>query len=209
MFSVQRALGRPREFFGLLEESASLGAESVAALRETLTRRGQKPSLDAFVAARRKDKEVIVRLDNMLTRVFVTPIEREDLHAVASQLYRLPKTVEKFAERYDIVWEKVADFDFALVAHMLESAARILVEMVQALSSNADLASVKALDARLSQIEADAGRVILDSLRRLYEPGGNPLREIIAQDLYHILSDCLDVCRSTGRTLALVILKNS
>jgi uncharacterized protein Yka (UPF0111/DUF47 family) len=209
MFSVQRALGRPREFFGLLEESAALGAESVAALRETLTHRGKKPSLDAFVAARRKDKEVITRLDSMLTRVFVTPIEREDLHAVASQLYRLPKTVEKFAERYDIVWEKVTDFDFGLVAHMLESAARIIVEMVQSLQSNSDLAHIKSLDARLSQIEADAGRVILDSLRRLYEPGGNPLREIIAQDLYHILGDCLDVCRSIGRTLALVILKNS
>jgi uncharacterized protein Yka (UPF0111/DUF47 family) len=209
MFSVQRALGRPREFFGLLEESASLGADSVAALRETLTQRGHKPSLDAFIAARRKDKEVIVRLDNMLTRVFVTPIEREDLHAVASQLYRLPKTVEKFAERYDIVWDKVAGYDFGLVAHMLESAARIIVEMVQGLSNNTELANIKSLDARLGQIESDAGRVILDSLRRLYEPGGNPLREIIAQDLYHILGDCLDVCRSIGRTLALVTLKNS
>ncbi len=209
MFSVQRALGRPGAFFGLLEESAALGAESVAALRETLTQRGQKPSLDAFAGARRKDKEIIARLDNMLTRVFVTPIEREDLHAVASQLYRLPKTVEKFAERYEIVWDKIDGYDFSLPAHMLESAARILVEMVQGLGKNSAIAEIKALDARLGQIEADAGRVILDSLRRLYEPGGDPLREIIAQDLYHILGDCLDVSRSIGRTLALVILKNS
>ena len=136
-------------------------------------------------------------------------MEREDLQAVATQLYRLPKTVEKFAERYEIAWEKVAVYDFGLITHMLESAAKVVSEMVKNLRLTGGLAEVKSLDARLSQIESDAGRVILEALRRIYEPGGDPLREIIAQDLYHILSDCLDICRSIGRTLALVILKNS
>src|SRR6188768_3230015 len=149
MFSLQRLLGRPREFFGLLEQSAALGAESVAALRQTLTDRNSAPKLDAFVNARRRDKEVINKLEAMLTRVFVTPIEREDLQAAANQLYRLPKTVEKFAERYEMVWEKVKVYDFSLAAHMLESASRIIVEMVQSLSRRGKLAEIKALDARL------------------------------------------------------------
>ena len=209
MFSLQRLLGRPGEFFGLLEQSAALGAESVTALRDMLTNRARKPSLDAFVTARRKDKDIINRLDTMLTQVFVTPIEREDLHAVANQLYRLPKTVEKFAERYEIVWEKVADYDFGLIAQMMEGAAKIVVEMVKNMRKGGGLADIKAMDARLSQIESDAGKVILDSLRRIYEPGGDTLREIIAQDLYNTIGDCLEVCRSIGRTLALVIHKNS
>ena len=209
MFSLQRILGRPGEFFGLLEQSAALGVESVTALRDTLTNRTTAPVMDVFVSTRRRDKEVINLLEGMLSRVFVTPMERDDLQAVATQLYRLPKSVEKFAERYEISWEKVGDYDFGLVTHMLESAAKIVSEMVQKLRLPGGLAEVKALDARLSQIESDAGRVILEGLRRIYEPGGDPLREIIAHDLYHILSDCLDICRSIGRTLALVILKNS
>jgi len=209
MFSLQRLLGRPAEFFGLLEKSSALGAESVAALRAALINRHEVPELEVFAAARRKDKEIINQLEEMLTKVFITPIEREDLEAVATQLYRLPKTVEKFVERYEIVWERMRDYDFSMIAHMLESGAKIVVEMVQSLSRRGNLGEIKALDARLSQIESDAGTVILDALRRIYEPGGDPLREIIAQDLYHILSDCIDVCRSIGRTIALVILKNS
>ena len=209
MFSLQRILGRPGEFFGLLEQSAALGVESVTALRNTLTNRSQAPAMDAFVTARRKDKEVIIKLEAMLTRVFVTPIEREDLQAVATQLYRLPKTVEKFAERYEIAWDKIGNYDFGLITHMLEKAAKIVEEMVGSLRLRGSLAEMKALDARLGQVESDAGQVILETLRRIYEPGGDPLQEIIAQDLYHILSDCLDVCRSIGRTLTLVILKNS
>jgi uncharacterized protein Yka (UPF0111/DUF47 family) len=209
MFSLQRLLGRPAEFFGLLEQSAALGAEAVGVLRTTLANRTQAPNLEAFATARRRDKEVINRLEEMLTKVFITPIEREDLQAIATQLYKLPKTIEKFAERYEIVWQKVGEYDFSLVAHMLESGARIVVEMVQNLHQGGDLGTIKALDARLSQIESDASTVILDALRRIYEPGGDPLREIIAQDLYHILSECIDVCRAIGRTIALTILKNS
>ncbi len=209
MFSLQRILGRPEEFFGLLEQSAALGAESVTALRAMLAEPSGPPSLEAFSTARRKDKAVINKLEEMLTQVFVTPIEREDIQAIATQLYRLPKKVEKFADRYALVWDKVAGFDFALAAHMLEGGAKIVVEMVQILSRSGKLAEINALDARLSQVEADAGRVILESLRRMYLPGGDELSSIIAQDLYHILSDCIDVCRSIGRTLALVILKNS
>jgi uncharacterized protein Yka (UPF0111/DUF47 family) len=209
MFSLQRLLGRPAEFFGLLEKSSLLGAESVAALRAMLVDRDKPPGLELFAATRRKDKEVINQLEEMLTKVFITPIEREDLEAVANQLYRLPKTVEKFAERYEIVWERMRDYDFSMIAHMLESGAKIVVEMVQSLSRGGDLGEIKALDARLGQLESDAGALVLDALRRIYEPGGDPLRDIIAQDLYHILGDCIDVCRSIGRTIALVIHKNS
>lgn len=209
MFSLQRMLGRPDEFFGLLEQSAALGAEAVSVLRTTLINRTAAPSMEAFAAARRKDKEVINRLEEMLTQVFITPIEREDLQSIATQLYRLPKTIEKFAERYDIVWQKVTECDFSLVAHMLENAARIVVEMVQSLKQGCDLGAIKSMDARLSQIESDANTVILESLRRIYEPGGDPLRGIIAQDLFHLLGDCIEVCRAIGRTIALTILKNS
>jgi uncharacterized protein Yka (UPF0111/DUF47 family) len=209
MISLQRMLGRPGEFFGLLEKSAALGAESVGALKSMLGEHGSQQFPVAIATARRRDKEVIGKLEEMLSRVFVTPIEREDLEAIATQLYRLPKTVEKFAERYWIVRDRIQEYDFSVIAHMLESGAGIVVEMVHSLRRRGNLAEMKALDARLSQIESDAGKVILDALRRIYQPGGDPLREIIAQDLYQILSDCIDVCRSIGRTLALVILKNS
>src|SRR6187549_921266 len=105
MFSMQRLLGRPDQFFGCLEQSAALGVESVTALRRMLANRIDPPTLDGFVAARRKDKEVITKLEEMLSKIYLTAIEREDIQAVANQLYRLPKTIEKFAERYEITWE--------------------------------------------------------------------------------------------------------
>jgi hypothetical protein len=71
------------------------------------------------------------------------------------------------------------------------------------------MAEMKALDARLSQIGADSSDIINNALRRRQVPGADALTEIIVHDLYRNLTNCLDICRSSGRTLALVNLKNS
>ena len=41
-------------------------------------------------------------------KTFVTDLEREDIEALASALYKIPKTVEKIAERSMISWQQVA-----------------------------------------------------------------------------------------------------
>jgi uncharacterized protein len=209
MISLQRLLGRPDEFFTLLEASAQLGCDAASALNQTVSHPGRAPTLDAFTDARRKDKEIINRLEEMLSLVFVTPLEREDLEDVAQGLYKVPKVVEKFAERYLITWEKVTEVDFTLAARMLEQATEVVKEMVKSLRTTTSLADIKSLDARLSQIEADASHIILDATRRLYAPGTPALRAVIGKELFDILADGIDDCRDIGRTLALVVLKNS
>ena len=211
MISIQRLTGRPREFFGLLEESANLGAEAARALRAVMTAPpGIPPDLSAVSEARRKDKEVFQKLDTLLSRVFATPIEREDLAAIGQKLYRLPKTIEKLAELYEIVHDRVAGTDFTIVLGMLERAAEIVVGMVGSLARpDKALSEINAMKARISQIKAEAGHIMLDAERRLYASHPPPLTAIVTKELYDILMDCLDTCRSTGGTLALAVLKNS
>lgn len=211
MFSIQRMTGRPGEFFGLLEESAQLGAEAARALRAVVTGPGgTKPDLRPVAEARRKDKEVFQRLDGLLSRVFATPIEREDLANIGQRLYKLPKTIEKFAERYEIVHDKVGNIDFTLVLGMLERATEIVVRMVNSMAhSPKALAEINAYKARLSQIKAEAGHLMLDAERRLYLSNAEPLTVIVTKELCDLLTECLDVCRGLGGTLALAVLKNS
>ena len=203
MISIQRLLGRPREFFGLLEQSAALGKQAVTEIKAILAQPSGPPDLSGLRSARRKGKEVMGQLENLLTRVFVTPIEREDLEALGQQLYRLPKTAETFAARYGT--------DFSILTGMLERAAGIVQEMISIVSSgnSGALSAIKALDARLSQIELEASHLVLNATRQLYTAPAPPLQAIISKELHDILGECIDTCRAIGRTAALVILKNS
>src|SRR4051812_13813995 len=129
MISFQRLLGREDKFFGLLEASARECVVSIEALRSIVSRPGEKPSLEEFVSARRRDKDVTQQLEEMLIHTFVTPIEREDLEELAEKLYKIPKTVEKFAERYALVVERVADVNFEPHAAAIGKGMNLLLEM--------------------------------------------------------------------------------
>ena len=91
MISLQRSLGRPQHFFGLLTESARLGHVAATELHRQLSRPDHAPSLQGVAEARRASKAVIGEFRESLVQNFITPIEREDLEAVAQGLYGIPK----------------------------------------------------------------------------------------------------------------------
>ena len=178
MISFQRLLGREDEFFGLLEASAQECMNSVAAFRRMLEKPGVAPSLVDFAAARRRDKEITNKLEEMLIRIFVTPIEREDIEELADCLYKIPKTIEKFAERYALIAERYPDLDCARQAELLEKSVTTVLALIRALRV-ADFSRIKALQSELQGIEAEADDVLCEMLRGLYQPGVPALKAVI------------------------------
>ena len=208
MISFQRLLGREDEFFGLLESSARECVASIEALRRIVSRPGEKPSLEEFVSARRRDKEVTQKLEEMLIHTFVTPIEREDLEDLAEKLYKIPKTVEKFAERYALVVEKVADLPFEVHAEAIGGAMQLLLQMVKALKTG-DIATVKHLQSELRALARGAETTLAEAIALLYRPDIDALKAIIAKDLYDLFERTLERCREVAAVIAHILLKNS
>jgi uncharacterized protein len=208
MISFQRLLGREDEFFGLLEASAAECVASIAALRAILAKPGERPVLEAFAAARRKDKEVTQKLEEMLIHVFVTPIEREDIEELAEKLYKIPKVVEKFAERYALVFERVADVRFDGQAAALERAVDLLRTMVVALR-DADINKIKSKQSELRGLARGAELALAECLGNLYTPGYDALKAIIVKDLFDLMEKALERCREAAAVIAHILLKNS
>ena len=208
MISFQRLLGRQNEFFGLLESSAQECMNSVAAFRRMLAERAVKPSLVEFAEARRRDKEITNQLEEMLIRTFVTPIEREDLEELADQLYKIPKTIEKFAERYALVSEKISDIDFGQQSVHLEKAVTLVLALVKALKV-ADFKEIRAIQTELQSVESKADDLLLEAVRVLYQPGFPPLKAVILKDLFDLIEKAIDRCRDAGNVVSHVLLKNS
>ena len=208
MISFQRLLGRESEFFGLLEASAQECMNSVAAFRRMLDDRGVPPSLTEFAEARRRGKAITNQIEELLIRTFVTPIEREDLEELAEQLYKIPKTVEKFAERYALVAGKIADIEFARQAALLEKSVTGVLALVKALRA-ANFSAIRDIQRELQSIEAEADALLLERMRELYQPGFPALKAVILKDLYDLIEKGVDRCRDAGNIVSHVLLKNS
>jgi len=209
MFSLQKLFGKDDKFFRLMEASAEECRTSIQSLIHLLKAPQEKRSLDAFVEARRKDKRITKELTEHLLKTFVTPLEREDIEALAEALYKIPKTVEKFSERLLIADQHVQGVDFSKQMEMLGKAADTVVLLVQELRKGVNLEKVKAQNDQLQYIEGEADKLMLESLRELYNGDHATIKVIMLKDLYEILEKVFDRCRDTGNIVFNIVLKHS
>ncbi|MES2594681.1 MAG: DUF47 family protein [Verrucomicrobiota bacterium] len=210
MISLQSLFGKKDVFYALLEASAAQARKSVQALHHLLSSpAGAAPSLEAFSASRREDKKITQQIDEALCRTFVTELEREDIAALASALYKIPKTVEKIAERFVISRERVAGADFSKQIALMDAAADTVVIMISELGAKLHLERLKVLNDELQKIEGDADKLVLECLRDLYTGSYDPVKIIILKDLYDLLEKVVDRCRDAGKVVAQIVLKNS
>ncbi len=207
MFSVQRLLGRDDEFCALLEASAQEAVYSVETLKQVLLDTSSPPSLNRFIEARREDKIITAQIAELLVSALVTSFDRQDIETVAEALYKVPKTVEKFAERYLISYHLVREFDFTRQIVLMEEAVKSVLEIVQAFRANAGIAEIKRLDSRIQRLENEADDVIITFLAKIYKFRGRDVRPIILKDLIELNEKVVDRCRDASGVIARVVAK--
>ena len=209
MFSLQKLIGQDDQFFTLLEASAEEARASVQLLVQLLKSPDQGKSLDEFVHTRRKDKKITEEITTALCRTFVTPLEREDIEALSTALYKIPKTVEKFGERLLLCPPQLRNADFSRQAEMLTQATDIVLQMVKDLRAKAHLEQVKERNDRLQYVEGQADKLIVELLRDLYSGKHDPLKVVVHKDLYDLLEKVIDRCRDAGNVVLNIVLKSS
>ena len=209
MFSLQTIFGKGDKFYGLLEASAESAHLSAKALIELLSTPATQQSLEKFKQARRREKDLFAQISEELVNTFVTVLDREDIEALNGALYKIPKVVEKFAERYTLASERIGDVDFTSRAAMLEQACEVVEQMVRLLRKGMDLDPTKKLNDQLQTIEAEADRLILELYRDAYANESDPIRYLVKKDLFEILEKAIDRCRDAGNVIYHIVLKNS
>lgn len=209
MFSLQKFFGKDQEFFDLLEASAKECRASVQALQRVIAS-GQGPfTLDEFAASRRKEKQINTQITELLSRLSVTAMEPEDIEALSNSLYKIPKTVEKFAERFMLGSAPVRTADFSGQIKLLEEAIGIIGEMLKELRKDSTAEKLAEQNARLQRVEGEADKLMLDLLKDLYNRRDHPVEIIILKDLYELLERVVDRCRDVGNVISNIALKNS
>jgi uncharacterized protein len=209
MFSLQTIFGKGDKFYGLLEQSAATVSESAKALHELLTQPDQGAVMAAFTATRAREKALAAQISEELVNTFVTALDREDIEALNSSLYKIPKSIEKFAERYEIVSDRLVGVDFAQRALVLQRSSEVVAEMIGELRRGLRIDPVKKLQDRLQALESEGDRMLLAPYRTLYIEGGDVMRAMLAKDLFELIEKAIDKCRDVGNIVYSIVLKNS
>ncbi|HLQ86258.1 MAG TPA: DUF47 family protein [Salinisphaeraceae bacterium] len=209
MFSLQTLFGRSDRIYDLLQASSEAALETAQAADELARNGDDAPTLAAFSAARLREKELATEISETLIHTFVTTLDREDIEAMNEALYKIPKTVEKFAERYVLVNKRLQDVDFTRRTGLLVHCTEVVVDMVRELRNGQRLEHMRRLQDRLQALEAEADALLLEPYRSLYLDSSDPVRVMLAKTLFEIIEKAIDNCRDVGNVIYFIVLKNS
>ncbi len=191
------------EFIGLSEQIRN-GART---LKQMLA--GHAPEMDKVEVIRgiehdcdRSTRAIIDRLN----RTFVTPLDREDIHSLASRLDDVMDAIDGAAavvRLYKIV--EVRPGARRLAEIICDSMDRI----TEALELLEKRDGVIELAARVSQLENEADRVHQDAIVDLFDHERDPITVIKWKEIFDFLEAATDRCEDVANLLEGVIVKHA
>ena len=209
MNSLQQMLGKEDKIFQLLAASAEQGVAAAQALRAFLDSAPERRTLQALVEVRRKDKAITADLNEILCTTFVSSLEVEDIEALSNSIYKIPKTIEKIAERILLAPAHLNSVDLSGQIKLVESCTEVLLQMVREMGRGMSRHSVKPLNEQLQSLEGEADKTVLQMLGSIYNEKQDPGRVTFLKDIFELLEKATDRCRDAGNIIFRITLKNT
>ena len=207
---LKKVLGKDEKFYELLEASADEAQKSAKSLSKLYAQVGKPDFEQCFtelVVARRVDKRIGLSITQELCQTFVTPLEREDIEALANALYKIPKTCEKIGERLAICPSQFSTDIVDKQVRMLEQATEVTASLVRKLRKLSNVEEIQDDYETLQTIEGDADRLMVGLLRDLYQGNVDAKEVVILKDIYELLERAIDHCRDAGKVVFQIALK--
>jgi predicted phosphate transport protein (TIGR00153 family) len=198
---------REREFFDLFEEAGANIVRAAGLLETMLEQWPDHGELgrDVVICEQEGDRithDIIQRLN----QTFVTPIDREDIHELATALDDIVDLTEEVAD-FLVLYRIEAPMEQAqALARVLHEAARQIAGAIPRLRTFRD---IHHYTVEINRLENDGDRIVREALASLFERGIDPMLVIRWKDIFERLEDAIDATERTANILEGIVIKNA
>jgi predicted phosphate transport protein (TIGR00153 family) len=198
---------KEREFFDLFEEAGANIVRATDLLERMLRQWPDHGELaqDVVVCEQEGDRithDIVQRLNS----TFVTPIDREDIYALASALDDIVDYTEEVAVYLGLYRIEAPMEQAQEMAKILHEAGRQIANAVPRLRSFDD---IRHFTIEVNRLENDGDRVMREALASLFERGIDPMMVIRWKDIFERLEDAIDATETAANILEGIVIKNT
>jgi predicted phosphate transport protein (TIGR00153 family) len=141
-----------------------------------------------------------------LNHTFVTPIDREDILALASALDDVVDFTEEVAD-YLGLYKIEAPMEQAIkLAHVLQAAAHQIAEAIPRLRGFHDISQHTV---EVNRLENEGDRIAREAVAALFDGEADPMVVIRWKDLYERLEEAVDATERVANIMEGIVIKNS
>jgi uncharacterized protein len=206
---LSRLLPRQTNFFDFFEQHAALTVEAGAELAK-LSRDGA--NLDE-IARRIKQLEhqadgVTHQCMETLHKTFITPIDRNDIHRIASKLDDITDYIDAVARQLQLF--EITQFPETVgeAVMVLHKATEAVERAVKGLRNMRNSATILGECVRINELENQADRIKANSVARLFREEKDPIVVIKWNQIFQSLENVTDACEDVANVIEGIVLEN-
>ena len=198
---------RDRVYFELFEEAGRNILQASQLLDRMLSNFPDSKDLAREILACEQEGDRITHdIIDRLNHTFVTPIDREDILALASALDDIVDYTEEVAD-YLGLYKIEAPMDQAIkLARILSAASRQIAEAIPRLRGFRDISHHTV---EINRLENEGDRITREAVASLFDGGIDPMVVIRWKDLFERLEAAIDAAEHVANILEGIVIKNS
>jgi predicted phosphate transport protein (TIGR00153 family) len=198
---------KDREFFDLFEEAASNIVRAADLLDEMLGSFPERSDLAREILICEQEGDRITHdIIRRLNQTFVTPIDREDILAMASALDDVVDFTEEVADFMGLYRIEAPMEQAQRMAHILLQSSRQIAEAMPRLRGFKDISHYTV---EIHRLENDGDRVVREAMAALFDNGIDPMVVIRWKDIYERLEHAIDATEHVANILEGIVIKNA
>ncbi len=203
-----RLLPREEEFFDLFVQVASRNKDAAQHLRDLFDAPPERrtPHIEAIKRLEHEADQVTHEVVNRLDRTFITPLDREDIHQLASDLDDVMDAIDGTARRAQIFHLGVAPPGVRQLTEVIQRMVGVLAEGVGRLKKGDDVMRF-CIEAKKLEEEGDA--IYHEAMGELFEKERDALEVIKWKEVYDNLELTLDQSEDVANVLESITLKHA
>lgn len=205
-----RLLPRDEKFFDLFSAVATFTVDAAKLQQELLRADPQRRTaiVDQIKRLEHQADQVTHEVVTRLDRVFITPLDREDIHVLASRLDDVIDLIDGTARRLQIFHAGEAPEGAVLIADVVGRAVSQLQVGVRSLEKNRGGTVLQAC-VQVKRLEEEGDSLYHEWLGRLFEGQPDPLNVIKWKEIYDNLEKTLDFIEDAANVLESISIKHA
>ncbi len=202
---------RDRVFFFHFEASAAnvlKMSEDLIAIMATEPGSQRVALLERLEIAEHANDDLTHTIFTDLARNFITPIDREDIHHLATSLDDVADFILASAKNLELFGIKTPDETCRELARLVNEGAGIVQLAVQGLRTMHKAGTnYNEFVVRINSMENQADEVYDKAIQRLFATEKDPIQLIRMRDIYSTLELATDKCEDVGNVIESIMLK--
>ncbi len=197
-------------FFELFEKQVACAVDAARFFKEVVSRDGvNEDTLSKMGAIEHQADDVAHTIIEQLNKTFITPIDREDIHALTMRLDDITDMLNTIVSRMRIYNITGVDKNLVEFAGVIEESVQAVAQAIGGLSNMKNVKAVFDACVEVNRLE-NVGDTMRDRvLMELFETRKDPIAVIKWKDIYQDAETVLDVCEDVALIVDSIMVKQA